>query len=184
MKIWTWKSMYKPCSDKKKPCVKFILLALTLIRKYDIHIFVMGCTRSVDIDASHGAIDNFVKITFPLQWLSMHWVSVPQCIVGVPWWRHQMEAFSALLAICAGTGEFPTQRPVTRSFHIFFDLRLNKRLSKQWWGWWFETLPRPLWRHRNDISLVLSLLYLNQFVKISSCLGFTFVLVNFLVPFY
>ena len=34
----------------------------------------------------------------------------------------------------------PAQRPVTRSFDVFFDLRLNKRLSKQWWGWWFETL--------------------------------------------
>ena len=32
----------------------------------------------------------------------------------------------------------------------FFDLRLNKRLSKQSWGWWFETLSRSLWRHRND----------------------------------
>ena len=31
----------------------------------------------------------------------------------------------------------------------FFDVRLNKRLSKQSWGWWFETLWRPLWRHRN-----------------------------------
>ena len=30
-----------------------------------------------------------------------------------------------------GPGEFPTQRPVTRSFDVFFDLRLNKRLSKQ-----------------------------------------------------
>ena len=38
-----------------------------------------------------------------------------------------------------GPGEFPTQRPVTRSFDIYFDLRLNKRLSKQPWGWWFET---------------------------------------------
>ena len=70
-----------------------------------------------------------------------------------PWWRHQIETFSALLAICAGNspvpGEFPTQRPETRSFDVFFDLRLNKRLSKQWWGWWFETLSRPLWRHRN-----------------------------------
>ena len=47
-------------------------------------------------------------------------------------------------------GEFPTQRPVTRSFDAFFDLRLNKRLSKQWWGGWFETLSRPLLRHRND----------------------------------
>ena len=46
-----------------------------------------------------------------------------------------MEKFSALLAICAGNspvpGEFPAQRPVTRSFGVFFDLRLNKRLSKQ-----------------------------------------------------
>ena len=47
-------------------------------------------------------------------------------------------------------GEFPTQRPVTRSFDIFFDLRLNKPLSKQSWDWWFETLSRSLWRHRND----------------------------------
>ena len=39
-------------------------------------------------------------------------------------------------------GEFPTQRPVTRSFDAFFDLRLNKPLSKQPWGWWFETLSR------------------------------------------
>ena len=70
------------------------------------------------------------------------------------WWRHQMEAFSALLAICAGNspvpGEFPTQRPVTRSFDVFFDLRPNKRLSKQWRGWWFETQSCSLWRHCND----------------------------------
>ena len=48
-----------------------------------------------------------------------------------------------------GTGEFPAQRPVTRSFDVFLDLRPNKRLSKQWWGWWFETPSRPLWRHSN-----------------------------------
>ena len=68
-----------------------------------------------------------------------------------PWWRHQMETFSALLVLCAGnspvTGEFPTQRPVTRSFDVFFDLRLNERLSKQSWGWWFETPSCSLWRH-------------------------------------
>ena len=61
--------------------------------------------------------------------------------------------FAALLALYAGnspvTGEFPTQRPVTRSFDVFFDLRLNKRLSKQSWGWWFETPSRPLWCHCN-----------------------------------
>ena len=72
------------------------------------------------------------------------------------WWRHQMEAFSALLAICAGNspvpGEFPLQRPVTRSFDVFFDLRLSKPLSKQSRGWWFETPSRPLWRHCNVLG--------------------------------
>ena len=70
------------------------------------------------------------------------------------WWRHQMETFSALLAISTGNspfpGGFPAQRPVMRSFDVFFDLCLNKRLSKQPWGWWFETLSCPLWRHCND----------------------------------
>ena len=72
------------------------------------------------------------------------------------WWRHQMETFSVLLALCAGnspvTGELPAQRPVTRSFDVFIDLRLNKRLRKQSWGWWFKTLSRPLWRHCNTQS--------------------------------
>ena len=40
-------------------------------------------------------------------------------------------------------------RSVRRSFDVFFDLPLIKPLSKQWLGWWFETLPRPLWRHCN-----------------------------------
>ena len=47
------------------------------------------------------------------------------------------------------TGEFPAQRPVARSFDVFFDLRLNKRLSKQSWGWWSETPSRSFRRHCN-----------------------------------
>ena len=74
------------------------------------------------------------------------------------WWRHQMDAFSALLAICAGNspvnGEFPAQRPVTQSFDVFFYLRLNKRLSKQSWGWWIETLSRPWWHHCNAHDVI------------------------------
>ena len=69
------------------------------------------------------------------------------------WWRHQMKTFSALLAICAGnspvTGVFPAQKPVTRSFDVFFDLRSNKRLSKQPWGWRFETPSYPY-----DVTIV------------------------------
>ena len=62
-----------------------------------------------------------------------------------------MESFYALLSLYARnspvTGAFPPQRPVTRTFGVCFDLRLNKQLSKQSWGWWFETPSRSLWRH-------------------------------------
>ena len=73
-----------------------------------------------------------------------------ECIVKhITWWRHQMENISALLALCAVNspvpGEFPSQRPVTRNFNVFFDLLLNKRLSKQSRRRWFETSSRSLW---------------------------------------
>ena len=55
------------------------------------------------------------------------------CEIAPAWWRNQMETFSALLAICAGNS--PAQRPVTRSFDVSVDLRLNKRLRKQSWGY-------------------------------------------------
>ena len=61
---------------------------------------------------------------------------IAPCGLESTWWRHQMETFSTLLAFCAGnspvTGEFPAQRPVTRSFGVFFDLCPNKWLGKQW----------------------------------------------------
>ena len=73
------------------------------------------------------------------------------------WWRRPIETFSVLPAICAGnspvTGEFPAQRPVMRRFDVFFDLRLNKRLCKQSWGWWFETPSCPLWHHCNVLNI-------------------------------
>ena len=85
--------------------------------------------------------------------------------VSGPRWRHQMEPFSVLLAICAGNspvpGEFLAQRQVTWSFDVFFDLRLIKRLSKQSWGWWFETLLRPLWRHCNG-HVIMTWLYITS----------------------
>ena len=55
----------------------------------------------------------------------------------------------SLCAEFTGPGVFPTQRPVTRSFGVFFDLLLNKPLSKQQWGWWFETPSWSLWRQCN-----------------------------------
>ena len=90
-------------------------------------------------------------------WLAGFWNMSPGCHCRKfdwhPWWRHQMETVSALLAICAVTGEFPAQRPMTRSFDVSFDLRLNKRLSKQSWVWWFVTPSSPLWCHYNVDSI-------------------------------
>ena len=86
------------------------------------------------------------------------------------WWRHQMETFSALLALCAGNspviGEFPLQRPVTGSFDVFFDLHLNKCLSKQSWGLWSETPSSPLWRHCKVTSHEL---HKHYFSKLLTC---------------
>ena len=49
------------------------------------------------------------------------------------------------------TGEFPSHRQMTRSFDVFFDVRLNKRLSKQSRRRWVETPSRSLWRHCNVV---------------------------------
>ena len=90
------------------------------------------------------------------------------------WWRHQMGTFSALLAICAGNSPSPRWIPRTKAsdaelWCFFSDLRLNKRLSKQPWGWWFGTLSRPLWRHCNEACPChCHILHLNdvKFVKV------------------
>ena len=97
-------------------------------------------------------------------------------IICVAWWRHQMEIFSALLAICAGnsplTGEFPAQRPMTRSFDVFFHLWLNTWLSKQPRGWWFETPSRSLWRHRNGMIYPVDPHLLPGFIILNKCISY------------
>ena len=89
--------------------------------------------------------------------------------VNVRWWvlsaMHRTPVLSHMMTSSNGNifrvtdhlcGEFtghrwfPTQRPVTRSFDVFFGVRLNKRLGKQSWSWWFETPSRSLWRHSNN----------------------------------
>ena len=95
-----------------------------------------------------------------------------QSMLFATWWPHQIETFSALLALCADnslvTGEFPSQRPVTRGFDVFFDLRLNKRLNKQSRRQWFETPSPSLWRHCNAIfrSLCLKLCPRNTLIHL------------------
>ena len=84
----------------------------------------------------------------------VHWslVSEAECVSKSlhPWRRHQMETFPCYWPFVRGI-----QRPSVNSPHkgqwrgVFFDLRLNKRLNKPSWGWWFETPSRPFWRHCN-----------------------------------
>ena len=85
------------------------------------------------------------------------------------WWRHQMETFSALLALLEGnqavffrssSSGFPSQRPVTLSFDVFFYLRLNKRLSKQSRHRLFATPWHSLWRHCHAVGSPL-LVFIN-----------------------
>ena len=90
------------------------------------------------------------------------------------WWRHQMETFSALLALCAVN----SQRPVSRSFDVFFDLCLIKRLSKHLRGWWFETPSRPLWHHCNDKIVIKKHLWSLYEIKSLSVKSDRFVLLN------
>ena len=82
-------------------------------------------------------------------WQRLHLTTGNGCPSGrhddVTKWKH----FPRYWPIC---GEFPSQRPVTRAFDVFIDPLLNKRLSKQSWGWWFETPSCSLWRHCNGRS--------------------------------
>ena len=102
-----------------------------------------NCPQTTKTTSVHIFLGMYQTLVFYSQNIIVVWPLHAIYYMSAPWWRHQMETFSALLALCAGnspvTGEFPSQRPVMRSFDIFFYLRLNKRLSKQSRRRWFET---------------------------------------------
>ena len=77
-------------------------------------------------------------------------IHLSHCFHIFPWlcaWDVYHIIFCHLLYI--HSGDFPAQRPVTRSFDVFCGLRLSKQLNKQLWDWRFEMLSRSLWRHCN-----------------------------------
>ena len=119
------------------------------------HISQLGDIARYDAKTSYGLMKNRCPEEYVYNRLVLTHSTVwaARIFLGTSWWRHRMETFSASLALCAGnspvTGEFPSQRPVTPSFDVFFDLRLNGPLNKQSWGWWLETPWRSLWRHCN-----------------------------------
>ena len=155
-------------------CVKFmcawkISLFILIDQLYESHIYSfdwgMQSNRKIEPKQFHRTWDGEnLSSGFGIN-LCKNLGAQQECLAEptrpMTWWHHQMETFSTLLAICAGnspvSGEFPAQRPVTRTFDVFFDLRLNRRLNKQWWGWWFETPLCSLWRHRNGSCHCISM---------------------------
>ena len=131
----------------------------------------MKCT----VNSTHFHCEHFFWNTQNcMKWKRAHpwWYSNPRPLDYIPsvptaeprecysCWRHQMETVSALLAIFATkspvAGESPAQKPVTPSFDVFFDLHPpNKRLSKQWWGRWFERTSRPIVCHCNAFQFMI-----------------------------
>ena len=122
--------------------------------KYNVGHYILLST-GYNSSSSSSLLITWVQTNmhFIIQSHDIHHPSTITVISFFPWWHHQMETFYALLAICAGnslvTVESSTQRPMTGSFDVFFDLLVNKRLNKQSWGWRFDTPSRPLRRHYN-----------------------------------
>ena len=73
-----------------------------------------------------------------------------------PWWRHQMETFFGVTVLLCG--EFTSDREIPRTkagdaelwCFLWFAPEYTVE-QQQSWGWWFETLSRSLWSHRDDI---------------------------------
>ena len=104
---------------------------------------------------------NIVALYVSVEWL--HYLSSPR---GIDWadlwqschihhdgvikWKH----VPLYLSLVRGIHRSPVNSPHKGQWRgtLMFSLicALNKRLSKQSWGWWFETPSRSLWRHGNN----------------------------------
>ena len=151
---------------------------------------VTSCTNMININTNISATtymavwnlgsEPIVVVALLLQILTVLFLchagqGIP-CGVMSTWWRHQMETFSALLALCAWNSPVPVnfsaQRPVTCSFDVFFDLHLNKRLIKQPWGWRFETPSWSLWLHCNAILNIWHVSHWSDWIHHKWLIGF------------
>ena len=97
-------------------------------------------TQVVSINLHSRLLLSCIWLT-PLECVLVSMNAEPSVPIAMLSWRHQMKTFSTLLALCEGnptvTSGFPSQRSVTWSLDVFFDLCLNKQLSKQFRCWWF-----------------------------------------------
>ena len=103
----------------------------------EIYLDDMGKWNSIKSQLNHDDVINIFPRYWPFVW-GIHRTKVNSPLKEQ--WR------GARYGPCVGnspvTGEFPSQRLMTRSFDVFFDQRLNKLLGKQSWSLWFETPSR------------------------------------------
>ena len=158
--IWFKMPVSSHCSLRAKMCHpvgKFIHGFLWMTRKWIMALPMSNCLTDPILWRRRITLElDYLLVILELQYTHYDRHEVLLCFLSLTftyslsWWRHQKETFSALLALCAGnssvTGEFLSQRPMKRSFDVFFDLRLSKRLSKQSRLRWFEPPSRSLWR--------------------------------------
>ena len=121
-------------TNRHDPEANAILALSACLWNAPVHIFVrIKVFVHIQNLTSNCYIQHFGSIGRKIRYVNNLTVCIQKSMLQ--WWRHQMEIFSVLLVLCAGnlsaTGEFPSQMPVTRSGDVFFDLRLNNRLSKQ-----------------------------------------------------
>ena len=131
-------------------CIKVFSIYETYWNKYVIGGYLsFDYLKNISLKCSFGLniLDTASVIYINIITHSLLMILKGRKAIVLTWWRHQMVTVSALLALCAGnspvTGEFHSQRPLSRSFDVFFHLRQNR-------DWWFETPSRPLWRHCNE----------------------------------
>ena len=134
----SWSSADRRCSNYIWMIDKFIAyLGLSYIRDLTVYLILLtqGHPNSFQTCLT-SIIYSFVKTNLSgTQVVIVRSSQQPTALRNLlfTWRRPQMETFSASLDLCEGIHRSPL---VKRSFDVFFDLRLNKQLSKQLWGWW------------------------------------------------
>ena len=124
-KFWSLINIVCP---SKQYCRRFPDIIKCIFFNENLFSLIIFSLKSIP----YGPVDNESEL---VHW-AITWPNTDQHLCRVmTLWHHQMETFSALLDLCEGntpvTCGFPSQRPVTRSFDVFFDVRLNKRMRKQ-----------------------------------------------------
>ena len=101
-----------------------------LVHKYTPTQTLLSIYCVISYESANGNIYIYLYIYNYVCWREGRLVLIPQAVMMTSSNGNIFRVTGPLCGEFTGPGEFPTQRPVTRSFDVFFDLRLNKRLSK------------------------------------------------------